>query len=189
MTMHVLVIDVGGTHVKMLATGHTRHRQFDSGPTLSPADMVAKVRALASGWTFDRVSIGYPGPVLHDHPVAETVAELTGGRGADAVIDTVGGELFGAHLAALGPDGRLATCGAHAGEVVELDIIELFRRGHRILGFRVASPDEIKRSLRMALDGRIRVPVARTFALRDAAAAHEFLDRREHVGKVVLTLP
>ncbi len=125
----------------------------------------------------------------HDHPVAETVAELTGGRGADAVIDTVGGAQFGSHLAALGPDGRLATCGAHAGEVVELDIIELFRRGHRILGFRVASPAEIKQSLRMALDGRIRVPVARTFALRDAAAAHEFLDRREHVGKVVLTLP
>jgi len=41
MTMHVLVIDVGGTHVKMLATGHARHRQFDSGPTLTPADMVA----------------------------------------------------------------------------------------------------------------------------------------------------
>ena len=125
----------------------------------------------------------------HEHSVSETVAELTGGRGADAVIDTVGGELFGAHLAALGPDGRLATCGAHAGEVVELDIIELFRRGHRILGFRVASPDEIKQSLRMALDGRIQVPVARSFALREASAAHEFLARRQHVGKVVLTLP
>jgi len=71
MTMHVLVIDVGGTHVKMLATGHARHRQFDSGPTLTPADMVAKVLAVVSDWTFDRVSIGYPGPVLHDHPVAE----------------------------------------------------------------------------------------------------------------------
>jgi NADPH:quinone reductase-like Zn-dependent oxidoreductase len=124
-----------------------------------------------------------------EHPVRETVGELTGGRGADAVIDTVGGELFGAHLSALAPDGRLATCGAHGGEVVELDIIELFRRGHRILGFRVATPDEIKQSLRIALDGRIRIPVARTFPLRQAAAAHEFLARREHVGKVVLTLP
>jgi NADPH:quinone reductase-like Zn-dependent oxidoreductase len=71
--------------------------------------------------------------------------------------------------------------------VVKLDIIELFRRGHRILGFRVATPEEIKQSLRMALDGRIRVPVAGTFALRDAAAAHALLARREHVGKVVLT--
>lgn len=124
-----------------------------------------------------------------EQPVTETIAELTDGRGLDVVIDTVGGELFGAHLAALAPDGRLATCGAHAGEVVELDIIELFRRGHRILGFRVASPDEIRRSLRMALDGRIRVKVARSFPLREAAAAHDYLARREHVGKVVLTLP
>jgi NADPH:quinone reductase-like Zn-dependent oxidoreductase len=124
-----------------------------------------------------------------EHPVRETVAELTGGRGVDAVIDTVGGELFGAHLGSLARDGRLATCGAHAGEIVELDIIELFRRGHRILGFRVATPEEIRQSLRMALDGRIQVPVARTFALREAAAAHEYLARREHVGKVVLTVP
>jgi NADPH:quinone reductase-like Zn-dependent oxidoreductase len=124
-----------------------------------------------------------------DHPVTEKVMGLTGDRGVDAVIDTVGGELFGAHLAAMAPDGRLATCGAHAGEIVELDVIELFRRGHRILGFRVASPEEIKRSLRMALDGRIRVPVARSFSLPEAATAHEFLARREHVGKVVLTLP
>jgi NADPH:quinone reductase-like Zn-dependent oxidoreductase len=71
--------------------------------------------------------------------------------------------------------------------VVKLDIIDLFRRGHRILGFRVATPDEIRQSLQMALDGRIRVPVAGTFPLRKAAAAHAFLARREHVGKVVLT--
>jgi NADPH:quinone reductase-like Zn-dependent oxidoreductase len=124
-----------------------------------------------------------------EHPVRETVSELTAGRGVDAVLDTVGGELFGAHLGALASDGRLATCGAHAGEVVELDLIELFRRGHRILGFRVATPEEIRQSLAMALDGRIRIPVARTFPLQEAAAAHEFLARRGHVGKVVLTLP
>jgi NADPH:quinone reductase-like Zn-dependent oxidoreductase len=123
-----------------------------------------------------------------EQPVHQAVAELTGGRGVDAVIDTVGGELFGTHLGALAPDGRLATCGAHGGEVVELDIIELFRRGHRILGFRVATPEEIKQSLRMALDGHIRTPVAREFPLSEAAEAHSFLARREHVGKVVLTL-
>jgi NADPH:quinone reductase-like Zn-dependent oxidoreductase len=119
--------------------------------------------------------------------LSEIVDELTSGQGVDAVIDTVGGDLFGAHLRTLRPDGRLVTCGAHAGEVVDLDLIELFRHGHRILGFRLATPDEITQSLRMALDGHIQVPVARTFPLSEAAAAHAFLARREHVGKVVLT--
>jgi NADPH:quinone reductase-like Zn-dependent oxidoreductase len=119
--------------------------------------------------------------------VGDAVSELTGGAGVDAVVDTVGGPLFGTHLRSLRPDGRLVTCGAHAGEVVELDIIDLFRRGRRILGFRVATPDEIALSLRMALDARITVPVARTFPMSEAGDAQAFLDRREHVGKVVLT--
>ena len=90
------------------------------------------------------------------------------GAGVDAVVDTTGGPRFAEHLAAMAADGRLVTCGAHAGEVVPLDIIELFRHGHRILGFRVATPDEIRDALLMALDGRITVPVDRTFPLSEA---------------------
>jgi polyphosphate glucokinase len=69
--MKVLVIDVGGTHVKILATGRTRRRLLVSGPSLTPVEMVAGVTRLAAGWDFDRIAIGYPGPVLHDHPIAE----------------------------------------------------------------------------------------------------------------------
>jgi NADPH:quinone reductase-like Zn-dependent oxidoreductase len=119
-------------------------------------------------------------------PVAEAVAEATDGRGVDAVIDATGGPLFGAHLEALADDGRLVTCGAHAGEIVPLDIIELFRHGRRILGFRVASPDEFTDALAMALDGRIVVPVDRTFPLSAAGDAHAYMDQRSHVGKIVL---
>ncbi len=79
-----------------------------------------------------------------DMPIAEAVPRRPSGRGVDAVVDTTGGPRFGEHMAAMAPDGRLVTCGAHAGEVVPLDIIELFRHGHRILGFRVATPDEIR---------------------------------------------
>jgi NADPH2:quinone reductase len=121
-----------------------------------------------------------------DASVADAVNAATGGEGVDAVLDTVGGRLFSDHLAALRPDGRLVTCGAHAGEVVSLDLIELFRNGRQILGFRVASPEEIRTSLALALDGRITVPVARTFALSEAGGAHAELDERRHVGKVVL---
>ena len=69
--MSVLVIDVGGTHVKILATGQNDKREFDSGPKLTAQQMVAGVRPLAGDWSYDVVSIGYPGPVLHNRPVAD----------------------------------------------------------------------------------------------------------------------
>ena len=69
--MNVLVIDVGGTHVKILASGEKEKREFDSGPTLTARQMVSSVRKLADGWEYDVVSIGYPGPVVHDRPMAE----------------------------------------------------------------------------------------------------------------------
>ncbi len=60
--MNVLVVDVGGTHVKVLATGQKESRRFDSGPTLTPDKMVAGVKALVADWKYECVSIGYPGP-------------------------------------------------------------------------------------------------------------------------------
>jgi polyphosphate glucokinase len=69
--MNVLAIDVGGTHVKILATGEDIPRQFASGPTLTARQMVSGVKKLARGWDYRVVSMGYPGPVLQCRPVAE----------------------------------------------------------------------------------------------------------------------
>jgi polyphosphate glucokinase len=69
--MNVLVVDVGGTHVKILATGQDAPRKFSSGPKLTAKAMVSKVKRLAAKWKYDVVSIGYPGPVLRNHPVVE----------------------------------------------------------------------------------------------------------------------
>ena len=69
--MKVLVIDVGGTHVKVLATGQKQKREIESSPTLTARQMVAAVKKLAQGWTYDVVSIGFPGPVIHNRPVFE----------------------------------------------------------------------------------------------------------------------
>ena len=69
--MNVLVVDVGGTHVKILATGQRVHRQFASGPKLTAKQMVSKVREMAADWSYEVVSIGYPGPVLNGRPIAE----------------------------------------------------------------------------------------------------------------------
>jgi NADPH:quinone reductase-like Zn-dependent oxidoreductase len=118
--------------------------------------------------------------------VAADLLGATGGQRFDAVLDTVGGELFGAHLSVLREDGTLVTCGAHAGEVVPLDLIPLFRNGWRIVGFRLAAPEDLTASLELIRAGAVKVPIAATFPVSDAAEAHRFLERRQHVGKVLL---
>jgi predicted NBD/HSP70 family sugar kinase len=67
----ILVVDVGGTHVKVLATGHKQPLKIPSGPDLTPRLMVRRVLAAAKGWKFDAVSIGYPGAVVHGRPVSD----------------------------------------------------------------------------------------------------------------------
>jgi len=67
--MKVLVVDIGGTNVKILASGQRVHRSFPSGPKLTAREMVSQVRKLAGGWKYDVVSIGYPGPVLCCRPI------------------------------------------------------------------------------------------------------------------------
>src|SRR5215470_19933862 len=66
----VLVVDIGGSSVKILCSGQADRRSFRSGPTLNPKRMVAGVKKLAADWTYDVVSIGYPGPVLSGTPIA-----------------------------------------------------------------------------------------------------------------------
>ncbi len=69
--MNVLVVDVGGTHVKILATGEDTPRKLVSGPELTARDMVAAVKKLTADWKYDVVSIGYPAPVIHGRPLHE----------------------------------------------------------------------------------------------------------------------
>jgi polyphosphate glucokinase len=69
--MNILAIDVGGTHVKVLLSGETTPRKFESGPTLTAKKMVERVKEIADGWNYDAVSIDYPGPVLRNRPVLE----------------------------------------------------------------------------------------------------------------------
>ncbi len=121
-------------------------------------------------------------------PASFTEALLeAGGRRFDAILDTVGGPQFGAHLEALRDDGALVTCGAHAGEIVPLDVVKVFQYGWRIIGFRIAPPDELRAAVDLIRNGIVKIPVAKTFPLSQAAEAHRYLDRQQHVGKVLLT--
>jgi polyphosphate glucokinase len=74
----VLVVDVGGSHVKVRASGEPERRRADSGPTITASAMVAEVRELAAGWDWDRVSVGIPSPV-HNGRVASEPVNLGGG--------------------------------------------------------------------------------------------------------------
>ena len=69
--MKILVVDIGGTNVKMLASGQREPRRFPSGPGLTPRLMAAGVKQVGQGWTYDAVSIGYPGPVRDGRPASE----------------------------------------------------------------------------------------------------------------------
>lgn len=67
----VLVVDVGGTHVKILAMGQRKPRKIQSGPNLTPRRMVHQVKKEANDWAYNAVSIGYPGPVINGRLLQE----------------------------------------------------------------------------------------------------------------------
>src|ERR1700676_5306926 len=67
----ILVIDVGGTNVKVLASGQKEPVKIPSGPKMTAKEMVKDVRKVAAGWEYSVISIGYPGPVINGHPLCE----------------------------------------------------------------------------------------------------------------------
>jgi len=79
----VLVIDIGGTHVKTLASGQKTSREFASGPTLTADKMVSGVKRLVKDLQYDAIAIGYPGPVMRNRPVAEPHNLASGWVGFD----------------------------------------------------------------------------------------------------------
>ena len=81
--MKVLVIDVGGTNVKILASGEKEPRRFPSGPKLTPRQMVNGVKKLAADWSYDVISIGYPGVVVKDRILTEPHNLASGWVGFD----------------------------------------------------------------------------------------------------------
>ena len=79
----VLVVDVGGTNIKILAAGQKTARKIPSGPDLTPRRMVRAVKLAAKDWTYDRVSIGFPGPVVDGRSASEPVNLGRGWKGFD----------------------------------------------------------------------------------------------------------
>ncbi|HEY1364500.1 MAG TPA: zinc-binding dehydrogenase [Xanthobacteraceae bacterium] len=115
------------------------------------------------------------------------VLRITKGAGVSLVLDNMGDpELFPQALACLAPGGRLVTAGAHAGGKVVIDLNRLYQRQLAIVGAIVDHPDDLDASLRMAAEGRFRAVIDRVLPLSEAVAAHEMVERRSPLGKVIL---
>lgn len=118
--------------------------------------------------------------------VTAQVLDFTGGRGADIVIEHVGGEQFGACLNALRKNGRLITCGGHAGEVVDFDLIPLFRNEWSVIGSRTGTVRETELVMNLITAGKLTPRIHATPPLSEAAEAQRMIEEREHFGKVIL---
>jgi polyphosphate glucokinase len=76
--MNILVIDIGGNNVKLLATGQNEARRFASGSSFTPEQMVQGVLQHSQDWSFDALSIGYPSPIVDNHPGLDPINLGTG---------------------------------------------------------------------------------------------------------------
>lgn len=118
--------------------------------------------------------------------LTEAVLEATGGRGVDVVLEHVGGEIFERSLGAVAVGGRVVVCGGHAGEVVPLDLISLFRNEWSVIGCARATEAELRRVIELVGQGELEPVISDRLELGEATRAHEILEQRRQFGKVIL---
>lgn len=126
------------------------------------------------------------------HRTQDLVAEvrrLTGERGADVVVDCVGGEVWRKSLACLTPGGRLVTCGATAGGDAVDDIAAICSKELKIYGSTLGSREEFRLLISFLNAAKIRPIIDSVFPLREAAAAQRYVEEARQFGKVVLEIP
>ena len=144
----------------------------------SSEDKLARAKALGADELIHRTSVD----------VGRYVREKTGKRGVDVVFDNVGAATWKDSLIALGKRGRLVTCGATSGPMVETDVRRLFWNQWTIMGSTMANDAEFDAIVDEYRRGRLRLPVDSTHDLRSGRAAFERLASGEQFGKVVITL-
>jgi NADPH2:quinone reductase len=122
------------------------------------------------------------------------VRELTGGRGPDIVLETVGGDVLRRSLALMPSLGRLVLIGAASRDVQPIDTLKLLFRSHAVMGFHLNAIFEreelVKRSVAQLLswivEGKLKLQIGHTLALSDIRKAHQLLSSRQSYGKIVL---
>jgi NADPH:quinone reductase-like Zn-dependent oxidoreductase len=127
-------------------------------------------------------------PVLlpADEDVPARVRELTGKRGCDLVVDTVGRDTWARSLRIARRGGRIVTCGATSGHDPVEDLRQVYYRQLEILGCTMGNDRELADALAPVFSGAIRPVIDRVLPLRDVAEGHRALESREVFGKIVL---
>ncbi|MGH2623297.1 MAG: zinc-binding dehydrogenase, partial [Sphingobacterium sp.] len=128
----------------------------------------------------------------------EDFVELVKDKGVDVILDSIGGNYFAKHMGVLNPDGRLIQINASTGAQVNLDIIQLMQKRILLTGSTLRARDRIfKSELRSAIEksvipyicsGKLKPVVTKSFALSEVSLAHDFFDREDFYGKIVLTM-
>jgi NADPH:quinone reductase-like Zn-dependent oxidoreductase len=120
--------------------------------------------------------------------IREEVRRITNKRGVDVVFEHVGTATWADSLASLAYAGRLVTCGATTGFDAKLDLRALFAKQLSLLGSYMGTKSDLHSVMRLVATGRFRPIVDRTFPLKEAAAAHEYLESGAQFGKVVVAV-
>lgn len=120
------------------------------------------------------------------HDVAKEIRARTGKRGMDVVIDNVGKDTWTQSLMALGRRGRLVTCGATSGPLVETDVRRMFWNQWSLLGSTMGNDDEMDAITQQLREGRLLPPIDSVHDIEHAADAVRRLASGEHFGKVVI---
>ena len=118
--------------------------------------------------------------------LSQEVKRLTDGWGADLVFENIGAAMWDRSLACLAKKGRLVTCGTHGGSQASIDIRALYLKANSLLFSLGATRRDVEEVFRLAGEGKLKAVIDRTFPLREAAAAQEYLSSRKNFGKIIL---
>lgn len=171
-----VLVTAAGSGVGSAAVQIARHAGARVIATAGSAGKRERLRAMGVHAALDHGRPGWP----------EEVRRLTGGAGVDLVFEHVGGTVWAGAVSVLRRGGRLVTCGAHGGERVPLDLIDLFRRQATLIGSYSAPTRAVVEVVRFVAEGVFRPVIHATLPLVEASRAHAMLSAREAFGKLVL---
>jgi NADPH:quinone reductase-like Zn-dependent oxidoreductase len=129
--------------------------------------------------------------IVFDHyrqKFGKEIRRLTEKRGVDVIVEHVGSETWQQSLESLAPAGRIVTCGATTGYDVRIDLRYLFAKQYSILGSYMGTQGELHRVLRWIFAGKLSPVVDSVFPLQETRAAHLRMERKEHFGKIVVSV-